>query len=234
MKNDYMSVMIRFKEERIQYDLTQQQLCGHIKMTQSAFSRAEAGLRRFSFPETKKLCPVVNIYYVFTGMKAKDAWRSMNPAASTAEEILCHLYLIHIITNASWIINRFEAISGISVRHSFVRIQEHLEYLHYFPEGFKSGQNIFHNVRHYCGLTQKRMAAMLGMDIKKLRKLEKGRLLPDSEVVWRMYDCFRVSPAFILKDVNALRNELDYILGLLDENDRKAILQILEIWTKLL
>lgn len=229
-----MSVMMRLKEERIRYNLTQQQLCGRTKTTQSAFSRAETGLRRFSFPETKRLCSAINIFYVFTGIKAKTTRRPLNLAVSTEEEILCHLHIIHIVTGTSRITNRSKTISGISARPSFDCIQEQLKYLHYFPEGFKSGQNIFHNVRHYCGHTQKKMAAILGMDIKKLRELEKGRLLPDSEIIWRMYDCFRVSPAFILKDANALRDELDYILGLLDKNDREVILQILEIWTKLL
>lgn len=232
--NDYTGAMRRFREERIRQGLTQQQLCRQARMTQSAFSKAESGLRRFSFPETGKLCSGINIFYVFTGNKADAPWVSQKLALSTTEEILCHLYMVQIITNASWNINRSKSFSGVSDNASYGRIQEQLKYLRYFPGGSASGRNIFYNVRNYFGHTQKRMAAILRMDIKKLRDLEKGRRLPDSEVIWEMYDCFHVSPAFILKDANALRDELDYVLGLLEENDREIILQVLETWTKLL
>ena len=50
--NDYLSAMGRFREERVRQGLTQQQLCCQARMTQSVFSKAESGLRRFSFPET--------------------------------------------------------------------------------------------------------------------------------------------------------------------------------------
>lgn len=234
MNNDYMSAMMRFKEERMQGGLTQQQICRHTGIAQSAFSKAEAGLRRFSFPETKKLCSVVNIFYVFTGNKAETGWGTQKLSVFTAEEILCHLNMIHTITNTSRNRNQSTPFVGITTRPFCERIQEQLKYLHLFPMDLTPGQNIFCNVRKLCGYTQNKMSAILGMDIKKLRELEKGRLLPDSEVIWKMYDYFHVSPAFILKDVNALRNELDYVLGLLDENDRTVVLQILETWTELL
>ena len=188
------------------------------------------------FPSLKpgKLCSSINIFYVFTGKKADASWVSQKLALSTTEEILCHLYTVQTITNALQNINRSKSISGVSADSSYGRIREQLKYLHYFPGGSASSKNIFYNVRNYFGHTQKKMAAILGMNIKKLRDLEKGRRLPDSEVIWEMYACFHVSPAFILKDADALRDELDYVLGLLDRNDREIILQILETWTKLL
>ena len=232
--SNYLSAMRRFREERIRQDLTQPQLCRQERMTQSVFSKAESGLRRFSFPKTGKLCSSINIFYVFTGKKADASWVSQKLALSTTEELLCHLYMVQIITSSLRDINRSKSFSGVSADSSYGRIQEQLEYLHYFPGGSASNQNIFYNVRNYFGHTQKKMADLLGMDIKKLRDLEKGRRLPDSEVIWEMYACFHVSPAFIPKDANALRDELDYVLGLLDRNDREIILQILETWTKLL
>lgn len=72
------------------------------------------------------------------------------------------------------------------------------------------------------------MADTLGVDIKKLRELEKGRQLPDSELIWKMYDLFRVSPAFVLKDAKGMLNELNYVLDLMEEEDRNIILEILK------
>lgn len=234
MSNDYMNAIMRFKEERTRRGLTQEQLCRHTGMAQSAFSRAEAGLRRFSFPKTRELCSAVNVFYVFTGSKADVPWGTQRLALSTAEETLCHLYLVQVITNALRNTGRSKSFSGASENPSYGRILGQLDYLRYFPGGPVSGRNIFYDVRHYFGHTQTKMAAILGIDIKKMRDLEKGRCLPDSEVIWKMYDRFHVSPAFILQDVNALRDELDYVLGLLGENDRETILLVLGTWTALL
>ena len=56
------------------------------------------------------------------------------------------------------------------------------------------------------------MAGILGVDIKKLRDLENERCLPDSELVWRLYDLFSVSPAFVLEDNKCLNNQINYLL----------------------
>jgi len=70
-------------------------------------------------------------------------------------------------------------------------------------------------------------------DIKKLRKMEKGRQLPDSEIIWKIYKQFHVSPAFILEDLMGMRHERNYVLGLLDNESREAMLHILESCHKL-
>ena len=44
------------------------------------------------------------------------------------------------------------------------------------------------------------MADKIGVDVKKLRELEKDRCLPDSEILWKTYHEFGISPMYILKD----------------------------------
>ena len=60
-----------------------------------------------------------------------------------------------------------------------------------------------------------------------MRELENGRILPDSEMIWKMYDLFKVSPAFILEDTKGLWRELNCALNLLEDDDRKAAVRIL-------
>ena len=60
--------------------------------------------------------------------------------------------------------------------------------------------NLFVAIRNSLGIRQIPMADKLGMDVKKLCDLEKGRCLPDMEIVWRLYDMFVISPAFVLKN----------------------------------
>ena len=41
------------------------------------------------------------------------------------------------------------------------------------------------------------MADKIGVDVKKLRELEKDRCLPDSEILWKTYHEFGISPMYI-------------------------------------
>lgn len=68
--------------------------------------------------------------------------------------------------------------------------------------------NIFKRVRNYSGLTQIKMAEMLGMDVKKLRALESDKLFADSEIIYNMYDKFGISPSAFLKNEKCVRDEI--------------------------
>ena len=68
----------------------------------------------------------------------------------------------------------------------------------------KKSSNIFLVIRHTTCSRQKSMAEKLGVDIKKFRELEKDRCLPDSEIIWKLYNLFHISPAVVLKDKNSM------------------------------
>lgn len=223
MNNNYQYVLLRLADERKRKKLTQLQLCSCMNMPQSNFSKSETGHRRFTYPELKGLCTSdLDIFYIFTGNRAVYKWEFLSPSGA-AEEILCHLSTIYIQASAAKTLNRS--------RTSLEQVQKHLEYLQY-----RTGKNstIIYSIRNYHGHTQKKMAELLGVDVKTLQRLEKGRLLPDSEIIWKIYDQFQVSPALILNDAKGLWNELNYVLGLLERDDREIMLQILENGHKLM
>lgn len=227
MSSDYLFLLQRLKEERVRRNLTQRMLCYCMKMQESHYSKAEAGHRRFSYQEMKGLCNSdVDVLYVFTGKRAKNEPGFRDPLGTGFEEAICCLNIIYILAGFVYSIRRNKG--------SFEYIQKQLRYLQCGNASSGAKSNVFCYVRNRCGYTQQKMADLLGIDIKKLRALEKGKLLPDSEIIWKMCDLFQISPAFILKDSKGLWSELSYVLDLLENEDRDTVLQILEKVYKLI
>lgn len=221
MSNQYYSMLSRLKEERERRNLTQRLLCYHMKIQQSHFSKAETGQRRFSYHELKGLCATdIDVLYVFTGKRPKSCPGFLDSTEPGLGEITCLLSIVYTLADTAWSLNRKKA--------SYEQIRQQLEYIKYRNSSGRIQNSIFLHVRNKYGYTQQKMANTLGMDIKKLRELEKGRQLPDSEIIWEMYDLFHVSPAFILEYPKGLLNELNYTLDLMEDNDRETMLQILE------
>ena len=67
------------------------------------------------------------------------------------------------------------------------------------------------------------------MDIKKLRDLENGRCLPDSEILFRMYQMFQVPPAFFLKDKKNVINFICILMDMLNEEQCIKLLSVLKV-----
>lgn len=236
MNSNYKDFALRLREERVRCGLTQQQLCRRLQTPQSAFSRAETGCIRFSYIKLKYISATdIDIYYVFTGNRAPDILDFPELSKTASEELSYLLNVVSIHVNAARTYSRLFPQNPL--KPSFEQAGKHLEYLQYLSENTKAHPNIFYCLRHYYGYTQGKMAGLLGMDIKKLRSLEVGRLFPDSEIIWKMYHQFHISPAFILKDPKGMRQELNYILGLLEEDARNTMLRILRdgydlMWTR--
>lgn len=238
MRNDYREFSLRLKEERARCGLTQQQLCDDTEMQQSAFSRVETGYLRLTYPKLKKICASgVDLFYIFTGNKPADRLDFLEPSAATPEVLLCLMGIVYIQACAVQAPCRTFAPSHTCLKgpHEvpFEQIRKQLSYLQYLSGDVRANRNIFCRLRNHHGYTQRKMADLLGMDIKTLRNLEKGRRLPDSELIWKTHHLFHVSPALILNDPLGLRNELNYVLGLLTDDDRDVMLQILESSYKL-
>lgn len=221
MDDNYSLVLQRLREERERRKLTQQRLCTYMRIHQSNFSKAETGHRRFSYPEVKRLCSSdIDVFYIFTGHKPRSRWEFPELSEIGPEELICHLSTLYVQARTVRSLNRDKA--------SFETIRKQLEYVQCDTGNKGAINSIFCSIRNRYDYTQKKMADILGMDIKTLQALEKGRKLPDSEIIWKMYDRFQVSPAFLLNDPRGLWNELNCMLDLLEDNDRRLMMQILE------
>ena len=86
--------------------------------------------------------------------------------------------------------------------------------------------NAFLTLRRLSGYQQKVMADKIGVDVKKLRELEKDRCLPDSEILWKTYHEFGISPMYILKDKEGTIREVDALLEISEGECTEKLLTI--------
>ena len=89
----------------------------------------------------------------------------------------------------------------------------------------KKGKTIFYKLRRALSYNQKKMAELMKVDIKKLRSMECGKVLPDSEIMCQMLDVFSIPYALLLNDKNGLICEISYLLGLVEESKQKDVLE---------
>ena len=70
------------------------------------------------------------------------------------------------------------------------------------------------------------MADKIGVDVKKIKGVEKDRCLPDSEILWKTYHEFGISPMYILKDKEGIIHEVDALLEISEKECTEKILEI--------
>lgn len=212
----YDDVLKRLREERNRLDWSQKEMSQHIRMNQSNYSKVELGLRRLSYYELECLNETeVDVYYIYTEQRGSGEYAEFFCQCSYSE-LLCFVNVMYSIALLRY---RKEA------TEKWRKILEKLRYITLVGENTHS-DNIFLALRYSMGWQQKKMAEKLGVDVKKLRDLEKGRKQPDSELLGRMYGMFRISPAVILEDKKGLESEITVLLEQLDAGDKEQIFEI--------
>ena len=198
----YGDFLKRLREERISRKLTQLQMGSRLRMSQSHYSKAELGTRKFTFYEMQSLCETeLDVFYILTGIRLDGKYREVLETRSYHElsflmRIVCYL-------------------------DSFRNKNDMQYYL-------GDSNNIFYSLRRVKNYSQKKMSELLGMDVKKLRDMEKGVTLPDSEMILKMYHTLQVPFFVILKEKNLLVSELCYMLGCLEKNTSKEMFGLIQ------
>ncbi len=219
MGADYNDVVKRIKEERVGLGLSQKEMARIVRITQGSINRVEQGNRRFSYSELKYLCDSpFDVQYMITGCKCGETYKKYF-ARYEYEQL----------------VNIMNIISSVKVGICSGKVSECWKNIYGIAEILWSKEkkkrlevNIFFLIRRLKDYRQQQMAKLLGVDVKKMRDLENNRSLPDSELVWKMYQIFSLSPAMMLKDKNCLINEVCYELEGMDEEIQDKILSIIE------
>jgi len=208
MSATYNEMLKRLIEERRRLGLSQREMSRLVYITQSNYSKVEKGVHRLSYEEVKYLSKAhVDIFYIFTGYRCARKYVEYFQQYTYAE-LCCYLGIIYSLIILNDCRSNTEQWKDIVKRVKYVPL----------ILGYKKSSNIFLVIRHITGSQQKLMAEKLGVDIKKFRELEKDRCLPDSEIIWKLYNLFQVSPAVILKDKNTMLNEISSLLEATEEN----------------
>lgn len=216
----YEDVLKRLKEERHRLSLTQNDMSRCVRMSQSNYSKIELGLRRLNYYELKYLCESdVDVHYIYTGLKSNGQYNEFFSKCKYAE-INCFLSVIYSI--AVLRSREREAASG--------KWKDILERIKYVPliEDSQKPYNIFLAIRRSQDYRQQKMAEIIGVDVKKLRDLENGRCLPDSELLCRLYELFRIPPAAILKDKKSMESEISLVLEMMDLEEQEKLFDVIK------
>lgn len=218
MRIAYEDVLDRLKEERHRLLLSQKEMGRLVRMNQSNFSKVELGLRRLNYYELKYLCDSeVDVHYIYTGRRSSGQYADFFSQCSYVE-LICFLSIVYSVVLLRYRDERAEKWKNI------------LEKIKYVPliEENPNASNIFLVIRRSANCQQLKMAEILGVDVKKLRDLENGRTLPDSELLCRLYELYRIPPAAILKDKRGMESEISIFLDMLDTADRNVIFDIIK------
>lgn len=216
MSTTYQKFCDRLKDERIRIKLSQLEISHFLRMNQSHYSKAELGKRRFSYYELQYLCETqVDVYYAFTGFRY-EIKETEFLLESTVEELKCYLEILCVLYMCMYRKNMLFLSNSMYKR---------IEHIRYALMQSKRGKTIFYNLRRALNYSQNKMAELLGVDIKKLRNLESGKILPDCEIICRFSNNFYIPYALLLQDKKGLVCEINYLLELVEENRRKDILE---------
>ena len=213
MSATYNEMLKRLIEERKRLGLSQQQMARLVHITQSNYSKVEKGLHRLSYEELKYLSKVnIDILYIFTGYRCAGKYAEYFQQC-TYIELCCYLGIIYSLIVLNDCKSNTTQWKDIAKRVKYVPL----------VLDCKKSSNIFLVIRHMTDSRQKPMAEKLGVDIKKFRELEKDRCMPDSEIIWKLYNLFQISPAVVLKDKNCIINEISSLLEAAEENGVEII-----------
>ena len=213
MSATYNEVLKRLIEERKHLNLSQQEMARMVHITQSNYSKVEKGLHRLSYEELKYLSKVnIDIFYIFTGYRCAGKYAEYFQQC-TYIELCCYLGIIYSLIVLNDCKSKTTQWTDIAKRVKYVPL----------VLDCKKSSNIFLVIRHMTDSRQKPMAEKLGVYIKKFRELEKDRCMPDSEIIWKLYNLFQISPAVVLKDKNCIINEISSLLEAAEENGVEII-----------
>lgn len=215
MSATYQKFRERIKEERLRLKLSQLEIGQVLRMSQSHYSKVELGTRRLSYYETQCLCETeADVYYIFSGERCNMEIESILLECSF-EELMCYLEIVCVILSRLNNNRKITLTTGA---------QKRIENIQYVLMPCKKGKTIFYKLRRALNYNQIKMADLLEVDIKKLRSIESGKILPDSEIIWRLSEEFYIPYALLLNDKKGLACEITSLLQLINESKRKDIL----------
>lgn len=214
----YQNVLKRLKQERLRLHFSQLKMSQCMRMSQSHYSKAELGIRRLTYYELQFLCDSeVDVHFVFTGQKREKEYYEFFQKYDYIE-LISFLKILYATCEY------FQTNKNVCGRNFYQKI-EYVKYI-MFSQGLN--RNILFDIRKYEDYTQFKMAEILEVDIKKLRDLENGNRLPDSELLFRIYLVFHIPPAVLLKDQNGIASEICCFIEMMNEKQRSDVFHYLK------
>ena len=216
----YENVLERLREERGRLSITKADMSRYLHMDQSNYRKAELGQYiRFSYFEVKSMSDLgINVNYIYTGKVKKVITLDFIEKLSV-NRLKSILQIIYTIVELSY---------KEDFNQQYKALLEELKYIFFIKQNVNPS-DIFLTVRRLKGYTQIKMADMIGVDVKKLRDLENGKKLPDSEIISKMYEVFKILPVVMIETKNCMLDTILYILNEIKKEDREKIVDIIKL-----
>lgn len=220
MHTKYQEIASRFREERERLNLTQEELCGRLYMSQGHYCKAEQGKNRFTYSELLNLVKVgVDLHYVYTGERLSHLEYYTFFTSCGPEEVQC---LAEI----------FFPLAAYSMRSraskEAERIQQRVRHVQCLLTKDRQEESYLYRLRRYKSYSQRYMAGLLGVDIKKYTSMEKQKSFGDSEILMHIYNHFGISPLIMLHTDEGLAREICALLELSDESTGQGQFQYIK------
>lgn len=107
-------------------------------------------------------------------------------------------------------------------------LAERIKYLQLRLQNEEARESVWYGLRAAHDLSQKQMAELIRVDIKKYVRIEKGRTKPDAEILLEIYERWGMSPNVILERKNGDLQELNALWHELHENRRSKVLKLIQ------
>ena len=216
----YENVLERLRKERGRLSITKADMSRYLHMDQSNYRKAELGqYRRFSYFEVKSMSELgINVNYIYTGKVKKVITLDFIEKLSV-NRLKSILQIIYTIVELSY---------KEDFNQQYKALLEELKYIFFIKQNVNPS-DICLTVRRLKGYTQIKMADMIGVDVKKLRNLENGKKLPDSEIISKMYEVFKILPVVMIETKNCMLDTILYILDEIKKEDREKIVDIIKL-----
>lgn len=220
MDTKYDDVIHRLREERENHGWTQNDICRKVYMSQDHYCTAELGKNRFTYNELQYLVKAgIDLHYVYTGEKIRNPkyYEFFTSCDENKMKCLAEMALPLI----SYCAQELPA-------EKAEEIQERIKYVKCVLTKDEQEDSHFLQICRYKAYSQRYMAGMLGVDIKKYCSLETSRNFGDSEILLQMYNCFHLSPLILLNDENGLAREICSLLEQLKEETGQLLFEYLK------
>lgn len=223
MSDIYAKSIERIIMERERLELSVQQLSDLVCVDQSNWCKIEQGKGRISYKCLKRLCYVKNIdmYFILSGNRVAYC--------NYAELAECDMSDLVSLLRLIYSVSELRCRNASS--NSWKDIYDNTKYI-LLVDAQRGMNGLLVNLRRLGGYSQKKIAEILGIDIKKWQNMEKGVNFPDNELLCRLWDKFKISPGIMLGDKRCLLNEVCFWLEKMITLDNEAVVHMLNLIKK--
>ncbi len=221
MESGYAEVLVRLKEERMKRNMNQTEISQKISMSQSHYSKAELGKKRFSYEQMRKLGGTgIDLHYVITSnisslLEHQTFWRNIRP-----DEYYFFGQLFYVLA---------QRVCELQEGDRYEQLRGEIGLMRYVLNN--APENVWRSVRDYYGYTQAELAHVLGFDLKKYGNLENEKTYPDSEDLYLLYKHFSIPPQLVLGDYwGIVRAICDVMNDLEKKTVRKGMKRLFACW----